>query len=72
MPTMDYSKLSGRIKEFGYTQKSLAEAIGISEGQFCQKLSSRYPFKQTEIRKICDLLNIQAAEIGAYFFSADS
>lgn len=31
MPTMDYSKLRGRIKECGYTQKSLAESIGISK-----------------------------------------
>ena len=35
MPTMDYSKLKGRIKECGFTQKSLAEEIGTSEGQFC-------------------------------------
>lgn len=72
MPKMDYSKLVGRIKEFGYTQKRLAESIGISEGQFCQKLSSRYPFKQTEIQKICELLNIEAEDIGVYFFSAES
>lgn len=69
MPTMDYSKLSGRIKEFGYTQKSFATAIGISEGQFCLKLASKYPFKQTEIRKICEVLRIDAAEIGAFFFT---
>lgn len=31
MPTMDYSKLKGRIKECGFTQKSLAEEIGTSE-----------------------------------------
>lgn len=72
MPTMDYSKLSGRIKERGYTQKSLAEAVGISESQFCQKLSGKYAFKQTEIRKICDILDIEAEEIGAYFFSPGS
>ena len=29
MPTMDYSKLCGRIKECGYTQKSLAKVIEI-------------------------------------------
>ena len=72
MPIMDYSKLSGRIKECGYTQKSLAEAAGISEGQFCQKLSGKYAFKQTEIHNICDLLGIEATEIGAYFFSPGS
>ena len=29
MPKMDYSKLLGKIKENGHTQKSVAEAIGI-------------------------------------------
>lgn len=72
MPSMDYSKLSGRIKERGYTQKALAEVIGISEGQFCQKLAGRYPFKQTEIRNICDALGISGEEIGVYFFSPES
>lgn len=44
MPTMDYSKLKGRIKECGFTQKSLAEEIGTSESQFCLKLTGKYPF----------------------------
>ena len=72
MPTMDYSKLKGRIKEFGFTQKSLAERIGTSEGQFCQKLTGKYPFKQNEIDRICDALKIDACEIGVYFFSPES
>ena len=69
MPTMDYSKLLGRIKEKGYTQKALARLVGISEGQFSQKISGNYAFKQAEIQKICDLLKIDADEIGVYFFT---
>lgn len=72
MPVMDYSKLRGRIKECGYTQKSLAGAIGTSEGQFCQKLTGKYPFTQTEIDKICDALEISVSEIGSFFFSPES
>lgn len=72
MPTMDYSKLRGRIKECGHTQKSLAEAIGTSEGQFCMKLTGKFPFKQTEIDRICDALQISVDEIGVYFFSPKS
>ena len=68
MPTMDYSKLRGRIKECGYTQKSLAEAIEISESHFSQKLTGNYPFTQKEIDKICDALKISVSEIGAFFF----
>ena len=72
MPIMDYSRLRGRIAECGFTQKSLAEAVNISVGQFCQKMSGRYPFKQNEIERICDVLSIKANEIGAYFFSPES
>lgn len=72
MPTMDYSKLCGRIKECGYTQKSLAKVIEISESHFCQKLSGKYPFTQKEIDKICDALKISVNEIGAFFFSPES
>lgn len=66
---MDYSKLLGKIKENGHTQKSVAEAIGISEGQFCQKFAGNYPFKQSDIQRLCDLLDIGTTDIGAYFFS---
>ena len=55
MPTMDYSKLCGRIKECGYTQKSLAKVIEISESHFCQKLSGKYPFTQKETRSVMRL-----------------
>lgn len=48
MPTMDYSKLKGRIKECGFTQKSLAEEIGTSEGQFCLKLTGKYPLSRRD------------------------
>lgn len=68
MPKMDYSKLLGRIKEYGYTQKSLAESVHISESHFCQKISGNYPFKQTDIQRICEVLHIPCSEIGAYFF----
>lgn len=68
MPDMDYSKLLGRIKEYGHTQKSVSENIGISEGQLSQKLSGKYLFKQSEIIKICNLLEIDGIDIGEYFF----
>lgn len=69
MPEMDYSKLLGRIKEKGHTQKSVAKEIGISESQLCMKLGNVYPFKQRDIQKICDCLGIEPQEIGDYFFT---
>lgn len=69
MPEMDYGKLSGRIRECGYTQKRLAVEIGISESQLSLKMHGNYPFKQSEIGKICDALRIESKEIGSYFFT---
>lgn len=69
MPKLDYSKLKGRILEKGLNQKELASKIGISEGQFCKKLSGEYVFKQSEIVRICEVLNIENNLIGDYFFT---
>ena len=68
MPEMDYSKLRGRIAECGMTQKHLAEKIGVSEGQLCQKMSARFTFKQKEILDICSVLGIDVGQISAFFF----
>ena len=68
MPEMDYSKLRGRIAECGMTQKHLAEKIGVSEGQLCQKMSGRFTFKQKEILDICSVLGIDVGQISAFFF----
>ena len=65
---MNYRKLLGRIKEYGYTQRTVAPVIGISECQLSQKLKGVYSFKQPEIQRICEALEIQSDEIGEYFF----
>lgn len=72
MPRMDYSKLLGRMKERGYTQKTLTAEVGVSESHMSQKLKGAYAFKQTEIQRISSILEIDASEIGMYFFSLDS
>lgn len=69
MSEMDYSKLLGRVKEKALTQKGLAEKIGVSEGQLCHKLAGHYPFKQSEIAKICNVLEISKTDVGAFEIS---
>lgn len=64
----DYSKLLGRIREYGYTQETLAKEIGVTESSMSLKLNNKAPFKQIEIRLICKILRIADREIGAYFF----
>ncbi len=65
----DYSKLLGRIKECGYTQESLAKRIGIAESSMCLKLNNKADFKKIEVFLICEALEIETQEIGAYFFA---
>ena len=72
MPEMNYNPLRGRMRECGLTQKECAAKIGLSEGQLNHKLAGEYDFKQDEIHSLCRLLNIDAAEIGHYFFCPKS
>ena len=65
----DYSKLLGKIKECGYTQEKLAQAIGISESTMSQKLNNKANFYHPEMQKIIDLLKIADAEVGSIFFT---
>lgn len=72
MPEMNYNSLRGRIRECGLTQKDCAALIGLSEGQLNRKLAGKYEFRQDEIRSLCQLLDIDPAEIGHYFFCPKS
>lgn len=65
----DYSRLLGRIKEFGYTQESLAKETGITKATMNLKLNNKAFFTQPEIEKIRKILRITRDEIGAYFFT---
>ena len=64
----NYSKLLGRIKECGYTQKTLSKKIGINQGTMSEKLNNKFAFTVTEIDAIRKALNIGKSEIGDYFF----
>ena len=65
----DYAKLIGRIKEYGFTQEQIAAETGMSKSTFSFKLNNKAFFSQKEIKKICELLEIETAEIGLYFFT---
>ncbi|MBE6987989.1 MAG: DUF739 family protein [Ruminococcaceae bacterium] len=69
MPVYDYSKLIGRIREYGYTQESFSKALGMSETTLNFKLKSKRSFKQEEILRMSDLLDIKCDEIVPYFFT---
>ena len=64
----NYSKLLGRIVEKFGTQYKFAEAMGVSERTVSLKLNGRIDWKQSEIEKACEILNIGKSEICEYFF----
>ena len=65
----DYSKLLGRMKEFGYTQERLAKETGITKVTMNLKLNNKAFFTQPEIEKIREVLCIAHGEIDVYFFT---
>ena len=65
----DHSKLLGKIKECGYTQRSLAKAIQMNVGTLNQKLKNKSYFTTDEMDGISELLDIPKNEIGLYFFN---
>lgn len=64
----DYGKLKGRIVEVYGNQKVFAEAMDWSERTCSLKLSNKVFWKQPEITKAVELLNIEHDAIQDYFF----
>ena len=69
MTKFNYASLLGLMREKGYTQEMLANATHISLSQLSGKLKGRYPFKQTDIQSIADVLGILPTDVGRYFFT---
>lgn len=67
----DYSKLLGKMREHGYTQEKLANALGISLSTLNQKLKNKASFNHPEMQMLCELLDISGAEICAVFFTKE-
>lgn len=65
----DYSRLKGRIAEKGLSQRRIADAIHCDAQHLNRQLNGRYSLRQEEIVAMCGILDIDATEIGAYFFT---
>ncbi|CAI2678330.1 hypothetical protein AKUH3B103M_PHAGE100070 (plasmid) [Apilactobacillus kunkeei] len=65
----DFTLLIGKIKSYDtITMKELSTRIGIKPSTLRAKLHGK-GFKQSEIVKICEELNIADDEIPKYFFT---
>lgn len=66
---VDYSKLIGRIVEKFGTRAAFAAAMGMKPEVLCRRLNNRSDWNIGEYIKACELLDIPATEMGAYFFT---
>lgn len=64
----DYRKLNGRIIEVCGTQANFAEKMGLSERTISLKLNNKISWKQTEIHRAIEVLNLTEKDIQNYFF----
>lgn len=69
MQQYDYSMLLGRMKERGFTQAKLAKALGISECSVNLSLNNKRNFRQDEILKMTEVLEIPSKKLEDYFFT---
>lgn len=68
----NYSKLKGRIVEKFNTQAKFALAMKWSERTLSLKLNGNIPWKQTDIAKAIELLELDENDIPKYFFCLKS
>ncbi len=67
--TKDFSKLSGKIVEKYGTQYNFAIALGLSERSLSMKLNNKVGWRDEEMERAIDLLDLDLNDIPAYFFT---
>lgn len=63
------AKIMNRMKEVGVTQERIAEALKIARPTVSQKLRNVRPMYLDEAERLSELLEIEAANFGEYFFA---
>lgn len=69
MEPVKYAKLRGRIVEKFGTISNFGSVLGLSGVSMSKKLTGVTGFSQADIIRWCELLEIDIADVGAYFFT---
>lgn len=65
----NYSKLKGKIVEKCETQRIFAKKMGMSERTLSLKLTNRIEWKQSEMVKAKEILEIETTDLLIFFFT---
>lgn len=65
---MNTRKLLGIMVEKGFSQRSLAKAMGVSKNTLNAKLNAKTSFNTEEASKICEILGIEESNLKAEIF----
>ncbi|MDR1831577.1 MAG: DUF739 family protein [Fusobacteriaceae bacterium] len=68
----DYSKLKGRITEKAGNRKNLCAMFPMAHSTLWNRLNNKAYFTQSEIERMCEILEISDKDIKEYFFSKQS
>jgi hypothetical protein len=66
----NYAKLRGRIIEKFGSQREFSKSLGIPNASFSRKMQGKCLFRQDEMYKMRNLLDIEEDKMADYFFSA--
>lgn len=61
-------RIKNRLYELKLTQKDAAIAMNVAQPTACQKINNLRPMDLEEAEKLSNLLNIDSADFGSYFF----
>lgn len=68
----DTKELERLIEDSGLKKNYIAKTIGLSRQGLANKIQNRSPFTSTEIKRLCELLNITSLkDKERIFFAAD-
>lgn len=65
-----FGKIRGKMAEYGLSQASFADKIGLTQQSVANKLSGKTAFTVRDVENICKLFDISRNEIGDYFFES--
>lgn len=69
---LNKNEFLGALAKAGFTQRKLAELIGMSKNTLCSRVNGKSYFDTEEIDKICEALNIVSSRQKSEIFLSQS